>query len=56
MNFSASQILKDYDLSDEEIENGIVGSGNDGGCDGIYIFLNKNLIMSDQVGIGIKSL
>ena len=56
LNFSASQILKDYDLSDEEIENGIVGSGNDGGCDGIYIFLNKNLIMSDQVGIGIKSL
>lgn len=47
--FSASQILKDYDLSDEEIENGIVGSGNDGGCDGIYIFLNKNLITADQV-------
>lgn len=47
--FSASQILKDYDLSDEEIENGIVGAGNDGGCDGIYIFLNKNLIMADQI-------
>lgn len=47
--FAASQILKDYDLSDEEIENGIVGSGNDGGCDGIYIFLNKNLIMADQI-------
>ena len=47
--FAASQILKDYDLSDEEIENGIVGDGNDGGCDGIYIFLNKNLIMPDQV-------
>lgn len=47
--FAASQILKDYDLSDEEIENGIVGAGNDGGCDGIYIFLNKNLIEADQV-------
>ena len=47
--FSASQILKDYDLSDEEIENGIVGAGNDGGCDEIYIFLNKNLIMADQI-------
>ena len=47
--FAASQILKDYDLSDEEIENGIVGAGNDGGCDGIYIFLNKNLVMADQI-------
>lgn len=47
--FAASQVLKDYDLSDEEIENGIVGAGNDGGCDGIYIFLNKNLIVADQV-------
>lgn len=47
--FAASQILKDYDLSDEEIENGLVGAGNDGGCDGIYIFLNKNLIMVDQL-------
>ena len=34
-----------FDLSDEEIENGIVGAGNDGGCDGIYIFLNKKHIL-----------
>ncbi len=47
--FSASQVLKDYDLSDDEIESGIVGAGNDGGCDGVYIFLNKNIILPDQL-------
>lgn len=47
--FSASQVLKDYDLSDDEIESGIVGGGNDGGCDGMYIFLNKNIVLPDQI-------
>lgn len=47
--FASSQILKDYDLSDEEVENGIVGAGNDGGCDAIYLFLNKNLVLFDQL-------
>lgn len=47
--FSASQILKNYNLSDCEIENGIVGSGNDGGCDGIYVFLNGDLLTIDQI-------
>lgn len=42
--FAAAQVLKDYDLSDEEIESGIIGAGNDGGCDAMYIFLNKNTI------------
>lgn len=47
--FSASQVLKDYDLSDDELESGIVGAGNDGGCDGMYIFLNKNIVFPDQI-------
>lgn len=47
--FSASQVLKNYGLSDEEIENGIIGGGNDGGCDSIFIFLNDEIITSDQV-------
>lgn len=47
--FAAAQVLKDYDLSDEEIESGIIGAGNDGGCDAMYIFLNKNLILPDQI-------
>lgn len=47
--FSASQVLKNYNLSDDEIEKGIVGQGNDGGCDGIYVFLNGDLLSSDQI-------
>ena len=47
--FAASQVLKNYNLSDEEIENGVVGGGNDGGCDGLYIFLNDELVNADQL-------
>lgn len=46
--FSASQVLKDFDLSDEEIEMGIKGAGNDGGCDAIYLFLNNILLNEDN--------
>ena len=41
--FSASQILKNQGLSDDEVDNGIVGKGLDGGCDSIYLFLNNLL-------------
>ena len=41
--------MKNYNLSDDEIEKGIVGQGNDGGCDGIYVFLNGDLLSSDQI-------
>lgn len=47
--FAASQIYKTYNLSDEEILNGIVGGGNDGGCDSIYVLLNGNIITQDQL-------
>jgi len=48
-HFAASQVLKDFNLSDEEIDNGNSGGGNDGGCDNIYIFLNGELVTADQV-------
>lgn len=48
--FASSQILKDYDLSDDEILSGIIGGSNDGGCDGMYIFLNNDLLTQDQIG------
>lgn len=48
-HFAAAQILKDFNLSDEEIDNGNSGGGNDGGCDNLYIFLNDELITSDQI-------
>ena len=47
--FSASQILKNQGLSDDEVDNGIVGKGFDGGCDSIYLFLNNLLITPDVV-------
>lgn len=47
--FSASHVLKNYGLSDEEIDNGIMGSGNDGGCDSIFLFLNDEIVTSDQI-------
>ncbi len=45
--FSAEQILKNYDLSYEEIESGIVGGGGDGGIDSIFLFINSELIQED---------
>ncbi len=45
--FVAEQSLKEYDLSYEEIEQGIKGSGLDGGCDAIYLFLNGMLVTED---------
>lgn len=47
--FATSQVLKNYGLSDEEIDNGITGGGNDGGCDSLFIFLNDEIITPDQV-------
>lgn len=47
--FSASQILKNYAFSDEELENGLIGGGNDGGCDAAYVLLNDEIITSDQI-------
>lgn len=49
--FAANQVLKKYDLSDDEIEKGQKGSGNDGGCDGIYIFANGMLVDENSIEI-----
>jgi hypothetical protein len=45
--FAAQQALKDHDLSDVEIKNGIVGEGNDGGIDGLYFFVNGSSIQQE---------
>lgn len=39
-SFCNEQILKNYDLSLEEIQAGITDGSNDGGIDAIYIFIN----------------
>ena len=46
--FSAILYLKQYDLSDEDIEKGIVGSSLDGGCDSIFLFINEEIINLDD--------
>lgn len=38
--FCANHVMKNYDLSDEEIENGVLGKGNDGGCDAVFVVYN----------------
>lgn len=45
--YSASEILKDHDLTYDDISYGIVGNGGDGGIDSIYTFLNGELIKED---------
>ena len=42
--FAISQVLKEYDLSDEEIENGLCDASLDGGCDGVYLFIDNSLL------------
>lgn len=46
--FTAEQILKDFDLSYDEIESGIVGGGNDGGIDGLYILVNGEMVQEES--------
>ena len=45
--FTAEQFLKDFDLSYEQIESGLVGAGGDGGIDGFYLFVNRTLVEED---------
>jgi len=52
--FVAEQVLKDYDLSYDELQAGSVGGGGDGGIDGIYIFVNGDLVQEDTDISGLK--
>jgi len=42
--FSADQVLKEYDLSTDELLDGLAGGGNDGGIDGLYTFSDGKLL------------
>jgi hypothetical protein len=46
--FSFEQILKDYDLSYEELLAGRVDGGGDGGIDGFFTFVNNELLNEDS--------
>lgn len=45
--FTAEQVLKDHDLSYDEIDSGLVGDGGDGGIDSIYVLVNGELVQED---------
>lgn len=45
--FSAEQTLKDYDISAEQLLDGITDGGGDGGIDGVYTFADENLVEDD---------
>lgn len=47
--YSASEVLKDYDLTYDDITYGIVGDGGDGGIDSIYTFINGEQIKEDTL-------
>src|SRR5688572_13801553 len=52
--FASEHILKNYDLSYDEIFSGIVGDGGDGGIDSIYTFVNGHLAAEDTNFKNIK--
>lgn len=41
-------VMAHADLGQDEIEQGIVGGGNDGGIDGIYVLLGDHLLTEDS--------
>lgn len=45
--FCAEQILKEYDLSYEEVHAGVVDGEHDGGVDSVYSFVNGELVVED---------
>lgn len=48
--FSSEQILKDDDLSYEELASGIIDGGGDGGIDSLYLFIN-DVPFNDDIDI-----
>lgn len=45
--FSATLLLKGYDLSYDQIEDGLCGNSLDGGADSVFLFINGDLIAED---------
>lgn len=46
--FSAVQVLKNFDLSDEEVTSGLLDNSHDGGCDAFYVFCNDAFIHLEE--------
>lgn len=52
--FIFEQVLKNYELSYEELLGGKTGGGDDGGIDGFFIFINDELLDEDSDPSAIK--
>jgi hypothetical protein len=46
--FAIDQILKDSELTDEQVSSGLTGGADDGGIDGVYFFIDRNLILDES--------
>lgn len=46
--YASLQVLKDFELSFDEISSGISGESHDGGADSIYLFANGELVKEDE--------
>ncbi|NMO32884.1 AIPR family protein [Streptomyces sp. GMY01] len=47
-HFACEQALHGYGLSAEEVTAGVIGGGDDGGLDGVYVFLGNRLLHEDS--------
>ena len=43
-DFAISELLKNYDLTRDQIIDGLVDGSDDGGIDGLYFFVNGNYV------------
>jgi hypothetical protein len=53
--YATEQLLKPFDLSDEEILYGIVDGGDDGGIDAIYFLANKGELIREDSNLNPKT-
>ncbi|MGD1930899.1 MAG: AIPR family protein [Leptolyngbyaceae cyanobacterium] len=47
--YSALQVLKDFELSYEEVYSGMAGESHDGGADAVYLFVNGDLVKENEI-------
>jgi|LauGreDrversion2_6_1035139.scaffolds.fasta_scaffold15348_2 hypothetical protein len=52
--FVVEQVLKEFDLTADEIESGLAGGTRDGGIDGLYTFVNGELVQEDFNQTGLR--
>jgi len=50
--FACEQALRDFEVSTDDILNGLVGGGGDGAIDGVYVFLGDSLLEEDDEVFG----